>query len=233
MLTKSTKILVILTLSLSLASAVPVKDVKDPGPEVTKPIIDMIDKHDSGALCELQQRLVQMINIGNQAKEDDPKGIHDTIQATHDFLLKKLAEVGDIKCKNVPKITVRPTVKSIETTPKPSTTEVDTVKPKTESEVEVDKRGSPEYGDVSNEEEAEEEAEEEMCDDCEIDPSKEDQAGKEFKDAIEGDASELEGTTLGLSGKIIGIICIVAFLAFVALAFLVFFLVKILTCFRK
>ena len=218
------KILAILACCQSLASAVP---VKQPGPEVTKPIIDMIDKHDSGALCELQQRLVQMINIGNQAS-DDSFGIHDTIKATHDFLLTKLAEVGDIKCKDIPEILPVKSEKPIETTPKPST-ESDTPKPESDD----DENGSPEYGDVDKAEEEVEEAEEEMCDDCEIDPEKEDAAGKEFNDAIEGDASEYESDTFGLSGKIIVIITIVAFLGFMAIAFLVCFIVKLMNCFRK
>ena len=68
---------------------------------------------------------------------------------------------------------------------------------------------------------------EEMCDDCEIDFEKEDEAREEFAEVIEED---IDDQSVTLSSELIGVICVVAILGLIGATFLVCLFVKIASC---
>ena len=68
---------------------------------------------------------------------------------------------------------------------------------------------------------------EEMCDDCEIDLEKEDEAREEFAEVIEED---IDDQSVTLSSELIGVICVVAILGLIGATFLVCLFVKIASC---
>ena len=68
---------------------------------------------------------------------------------------------------------------------------------------------------------------EEMCDDCEIDLKKEDEAREEFAKVIEED---IDDQSVTLSSELIGVICVVAILGLIGATFLVCLFVKIASC---
>ena len=137
-----------------------------------------------------------------------PEKLQKTTKDVHDFVLDQLKK-ANATCIDVPKIVDEPETKEVEI------------------------KGSPEYSDQDElQPEPELESEENLCDDCEVDPETDDEASKEFNDEMNPDALE-EQVTVGLSGKMIIIICVVAFLSFAILTFLVFFCIKLVNCLRK
>ena len=83
---------------------------------------------------------------------------------------------------------------------------------------------------IENEEEEDDtvpEEPEEMCDDCEIDLEKEDEAREEFAEVIEED---IDDQSVTLSSELIGVICVVAILGLIGATFLVCLFVKIASC---
>ena len=68
---------------------------------------------------------------------------------------------------------------------------------------------------------------EEMCDDCEIDLEKEDEAREEFAEVIEED---IDDQSVTLSSELIGVICVVAILGLIGATFLVCLFVNIASC---
>ena len=100
--------------------------------------------------------------------------------------------------------------------------------------------GSPEYEDlktttpepnpaIMNEGDITPEEPEEMCDDCEIDLEKEDEAREEFSEVIEEDI-DYDDQSVTLSSEVIGVICVVAILGLVGATFLVCLFVKLVSC---
>ena len=83
---------------------------------------------------------------------------------------------------------------------------------------------------IENEEEEDDtvpEEPEEMCDDCEIDLEKEDEAREEFAEVIEED---IDDQSVTLSSELIGVICVVAILGLIGATFLVCLFVKLASC---
>ena len=70
---------------------------------------------------------------------------------------------------------------------------------------------------------------EEMCDDCEIDLEKEDEAREEFAEVIEEDI-DYDDQSVTLSSELIGVICVMAILGLIGATFLVCLFVKIASC---
>ena len=68
---------------------------------------------------------------------------------------------------------------------------------------------------------------EEMCDDCEIDLEKEDEAREEFAEVIKED---IDDQSVTLSSELIGVICVVAILGLIGATFLVCLFVKLASC---
>lgn len=100
--------------------------------------------------------------------------------------------------------------------------------------------GSPEYEDlktttpepnpaIENEGDITPEEPEEMCDDCEIDLEKEDEAREKFSEVIEEDI-DYDDQSVTLSSEVIGVICVVAILGLVGATFLVCLFVKLVSC---
>eukprot|EP00093_Oithona_nana_P013611 13611.XXX_341487_341705_1 [CDS] Oithona nana genome sequencing. len=68
-----------------------------------------------------------------------------------------------------------------------------------------------------------------MCDDCEIDLEKEDEAREKFSEVIEEDI-DYDDQSVTLSSEVIGVICVVAILGLVGATFLVCLFVKLVSC---
>ena len=83
---------------------------------------------------------------------------------------------------------------------------------------------------IENEEEEDDtvpEEPEEMCDDCEIDLEKEDEAREEFAEVIKED---IDDQSVTLSSELIGVICVMAILGLIGATFLVCLFVKLASC---